>query len=280
MTGSSPANGDFLDFGLIAAAGDAGYRKKLLIGAAAAGFNGGRSKITIAPDGGFRAVGVSTAPTLIDWITSSSTLNTFVSSGAFTSRFSSFTHMDADGVQLSGTGPYALAASTFDYAGGGIASTSTLFTLNGVTPSTINVVGVTFGNNGTAGAKYNYTVAGSSVGLRWANYNYDGSLAGDLNERNDTSSKISWDGIYCSTLTSIHSGGWNQPETWDYGVIPSSCKSVVIAAGHTVVLDADLNYASSTTLNGTLNFSTVVPSTLTILSGSLTVNSWAACSRV
>ncbi len=69
-----------------------------------------------------------------------------------------------------------------------------MLTLNGVTESSMNVVGVTFGSNSTSGGKYNYTVAGSSVGLRWSHYSYSGGLTGDTKESNDTSNKLSWDG--------------------------------------------------------------------------------------
>src|SRR5262249_26125188 len=93
--GGSAASGDLLNFGLIAASKDSNVQKQLRFGQAASGFNSGRSKVEIASGGGFHAVGVSSAPTLIDWMASGGTYYTFVDSGVFTVQFASFTHMES-----------------------------------------------------------------------------------------------------------------------------------------------------------------------------------------
>src|SRR5439155_9302242 len=159
ITNSAPALGDVIDFVLIAASSDTNRQKKLYFGASASGFHNARSKITIAPGAGFHAVGQSATanPTLIDWLDSSSTYYTFVDSGAFTVQYASFTHMDESGIQLWNSGPFSINNSTFDYVGSGSVSTGTLFTLNGVTQSTITLTDVTYGSNGAASPKYNYT---------------------------------------------------------------------------------------------------------------------------
>src|SRR5205085_2159255 len=100
--------------------------------------------------------------------------------------------MDESGIQLNGSGPFSINNSTFDYAGSGTVSTSTLLTLNGVTNSTKTLIDVTYGTNGVGLPKYNYTLLGTNTGLQWANGGYSGALAGDSNERNDTANQITW----------------------------------------------------------------------------------------
>lgn len=255
-------------------AGDQFVQKKLLFGPSASSFDNGRSKITLDNKSSFHAVGVSTAPTLISWINSSATYYTFVDSGVFTVEFASFTNMDENGIQLSGTGAFSINDSTFDATGAqtGV-STATLFTLNGVTQSTINVVGVTYGSSGAAATKYNYTILGSSTGLSWTNYSYSGGLTGNGNEQSDPGSKINWSGTYCSTITAISSGSWSSASTWDVGLVPTSCNLVVIPAAKTVTVDILSATASTVTINGTLAFSRSSSSTLTMVGGNMTVNS-------
>src|SRR5439155_9710404 len=155
-------------------------------------FNDGRSKITMAPGGGLKLLGTSANPTLMTWLNSSSTYYTFVDSGAFTVNYASMTYMDESGIQLNGSGPFSLNNSTFDYVGRGVASTSTLLTLNGVTQSTISLYGITYGNSLTNTTNYNYTILGSSTGLSWTNYSYTGALTGDDKERSDPGNHINW----------------------------------------------------------------------------------------
>src|SRR5262249_791405 len=124
---------------------------------------------------------------------SGSTYYSFVDSGTFTVQYASFTFMDENGIQLSNNGPFSINDSTFDN-GGSLAgvSTGTLFTLNGVTQSTVTLTNVAYGNSGTASFKYNYAIYGSSTGLFWQNNSYVGSLGGDAHEFNDTSNLIRW----------------------------------------------------------------------------------------
>src|SRR6185437_14880031 len=130
--------------------------------------------IEIDSSGGFHAVGVSTAPTLITMLPGAGTYYTFVDSGAFTVQYASFTNFDENGIWLSGSGPFSVNNSTFDYAGSGMSSTSTLMSLSGVTNSTITLVDVTYGNSRTNSKNYNYTIYGSSAGLSWTNQQFSG----------------------------------------------------------------------------------------------------------
>jgi hypothetical protein len=190
--GGSITSGDVLDFGLIAASSGTNVQKKLQFGPTAGTYNNGRSKIEVASGAGFHAVAVSTAPTLIDMLPGSGTYYTFVDAGVFTVQYTSFTNMDENGIQLSNSGPFSILNSTFDYIGNGVVSTSTLFSLNGVTNSTITLTDVTYGNSRSNGTNYNYTISGSSTGLYWTNQQYSGVLAGDAHEQNDTGNHIVW----------------------------------------------------------------------------------------
>src|SRR6185295_9458615 len=116
-----------------------------------------------APNAGFSAVGDPAYPTTITML-GGSTYYTFVDSGVFTVSYASFTNMDESGIQLNGSGPFAINNSTFDYSGGGLVSTSTLFTLNGVTQSTMTLTDVTYGDSRFNTYNYNYTILGSSQG--------------------------------------------------------------------------------------------------------------------
>ena len=267
--------GDSLNFATLAASSDLNQQKKLQFAAiTGSGFNNGRSKIEIGNTSGFHAVGVSTAPTSITMLTSGGTYYTFVDSGAFTVDFASMTNMDESGVQLwYSSGVFSINNSTFDYSGSGIVSTSTLFTLNSVTQSTITLVGVTYGSSRANTKNYNYTISGSSTGLSWTNESYTGALTGPSHERNDTAGLIHWSGTDCSTITSVQNGGWSVGSTWNIGIVPTSCNPVVIASGTTVTLDSGLATASTTTINGYLQASRVANSTLTVVGGNIYVNS-------
>ena len=56
-----------------------------------------------------------------------------------------------------------------------------------------------------------------------------------------------------ATVTSVATGGWSSPATWDTGV-PVSTDDVVIAAGTTVTIDATPITVNSLTVNGTLQY--------------------------
>src|SRR5205807_1362371 len=124
-TGGTINAGDKLDFATLAASNDATAQKKLLFANTGTALNNGRSKITIAAGAGFHAVGVSTAPTLIDMMASGGTYYTFVDSGAFTISFATIADADENGVWLAGSGGVSMSNSVFNYAGNGASSTST-----------------------------------------------------------------------------------------------------------------------------------------------------------
>ncbi|MFY8159867.1 MAG: hypothetical protein ACOVNU_00930, partial [Candidatus Kapaibacteriota bacterium] len=47
-----------------------------------------------------------------------------------------------------------------------------------------------------------------------------------------------------ATITSAASGNWNAGATWVGGVVPSNTDDVIIASGHTVVVNLDLTQAN------------------------------------
>ena len=234
-----------------------------------------RSKIEIASGAGFHAVGqsVSANPTLIDMMPGGGTYYTFVDSGAFTIQYASMTNMDESGVQIYfSSGVFSINDSTFDYSGNGIVSTSTFFTLNGVTQSTITLFDVTYGSSRANTHNYNYNILGSSVGLHWINQQYSGTLTGANHTQDDTTQlHILWEPVGCSTITSIVNGNWSSTNTWDAGFVPTSCNPVYIISGTTVTLDTNA-VASTVTITGQLSASRVVSSTLTQTGGNLYVN--------
>src|SRR5205085_2467320 len=100
------------------------------------------------------------------------------------------------------SGPWSINNSTFDYAGSSsLIAQSSLLTLSGITQSTLTLTDITYGNNGTATTKYNYSISGSSTGLQWTNKNYSGANVGDAHERSDPDNHIVWGAVDCSTLT-------------------------------------------------------------------------------
>ncbi|MEI7528064.1 MAG: kelch repeat-containing protein [Elusimicrobiota bacterium] len=157
--------GDMLDFVTLAASDDIGVRKKLLFGPAASTYNNGHSKLEVALAGGIvlRGKDDGTAHTLIDWLGAGSTYYTFVDSGAFTAEHSSFTHMDQDGIQLSGSAEVAISSSTFDFLGvaAGISAYITARSL--ATGATF--YDVTFGPSDGYTSAYNVRVDGSDAFL-------------------------------------------------------------------------------------------------------------------
>ena len=189
--------GDLLDFVTIAASSDSFTQKNLLMGpssvtGSAWNNNTGRSRIQIAIGAGFHAVGISTAPTLIDMLASGSTYFTFVDSGAFTISYSSISHTDENGIQLLGSGGIVMSSSTFDRAGSGTSHAwSTYMTVNSLT-STAVFPGMTFNNSLSLLNLYNITVSGSDAGLSWVFYIANGPWIGDGHEQNDVNNKIRW----------------------------------------------------------------------------------------
>ncbi len=81
------------------------------------------------------------------------------------------------------------------------------------------------------------------------------------------------------TCTSTGNGNWLDTGTWDAGCggnIPQAGDDVVIASGHTVVVNTDTAALNSLTVNGTLSFdktgagrAVAVTSDLTVVSGGI-----------
>jgi hypothetical protein len=55
------------------------------------------------------------------------------------------------------------------------------------------------------------------------------------------------------TVTSVNSGNWSSPTTWDCNCVPTSIDNVVIDTPHTVTVDA-ASQAKSINLKGVLNY--------------------------
>jgi len=62
---------------------------------------------------------------------------------------------------------------------------------------------------------------------------------------------------FAATVTSVASGGWSNPATWDTGV-PAPTDDVVIGAGTAVTIDTTPITVNSLLVNGTLQYDTVV----------------------
>ena len=73
-------------------------------------------------------------------------------------------------------------------------------------------------------------------------------------------------------ITSVKSGPWSDPTTWNSGTVPTSTEAVTIATGHNVVLDIMNAVSSTATINGRLMASRVVSSSWTLVGGDINVN--------
>ena len=132
---------------------------------------------------------------------------------------------------------------------------------------------MTYGNSRANTHNFNYNIIGSDTGLQWTNQQYSGTLTGAANTEDDTTQQhILWEPVGCNTFTSIASSSWSLTSTWNSGIVPTSCNPVVIAAGTTVMVDISSATASSTTINGDLQFSRTNSSTFTVIGGSVSVN--------
>ncbi|MCX8079893.1 MAG: T9SS type A sorting domain-containing protein [Bacteroidia bacterium] len=76
-----------------------------------------------------------------------------------------------------------------------------------------------------------------------------------------------------TTVTSIASGGWNNPANWSSGTVPTSDNDVVIAAGHTIQVDCNIARCQNLTINGMLTYSSVSTSQLMHVMGNASVAS-------
>jgi hypothetical protein len=116
----------------------------------------------------------------------------------------------------------------------------------------------------------------SVVHLRWIYYEIGTTGSRDA---------ISLDEISVSSsalITSAQSGPWNSTTTWVGGVVPTSSQSVIIAASHTVTVDAAVtrNAGTTTTINSTGTLATGFTYTnngTTTVNGTFQLNSggWA-----
>ena len=172
---------------------DANTPKALYFGPANANFNSGRSVIEIDSTGGFEAIGVSTAPTLIGMLPGSGTYYTFVDSGVFTVQYSSFTDMDESGIQLWNSGPFAINHSTFDYLG-----SAPIQRRNTVHIKWHHAIDHHAGRcdlwrqRRRAHQPLQLHDLGVEPGLYWINTQYSGGLAGNAYEQNDPGHHIQW----------------------------------------------------------------------------------------
>src|SRR5439155_25169823 len=75
----------------------------------------------------------------------------------------------------------------------------------------------------------------------------------------------------CATATSVASSSWSLTTTWDTGFVPINCTPVVIAGGTAVTLDISTATASTTTINGTLQYKRSGDNELTLVGGNMDV---------
>ncbi|MBI4057584.1 MAG: right-handed parallel beta-helix repeat-containing protein [Elusimicrobia bacterium] len=199
--GSSPQNGDFMDFVLIASSKDALRQKKLLIGSSPFNSNRttNRSKLIIDPSAGFSLKGGisiklgTETPSLMDRLDSSSAYYTFVDSGALTLNMANISNADENGIQLSGSGGISMFSTTFDLAGQGNSLFSTYITAkNLISQATLDKVSFNTPQNWPQSTVlYNIRVPQNEAGLSWLVTNWSGSRGGPIYE-SDPYNKISW----------------------------------------------------------------------------------------
>lgn len=110
--------------------------------------------------------------------------------------------------------------------------------------------GATYTQAGTANVgttTYNATGLTPSTSYTWRVYAIsEGGISTNL------------DGVQATTppgtYTSIATGNWNSPATWDAGSVPNSFDSAVISAGNTVTIDATGLSINNLSVEGTLNY--------------------------
>jgi hypothetical protein len=73
------------------------------------------------------------------------------------------------------------------------------------------------------------------------------------------------------TFTSIVTGNWNSPSTWDANAVPTSVDNAIVSTGHTVTADLVTTSCNNLTVNGTLAYATAC--TNLAVAGNLTVAS-------
>ncbi|MFH1725254.1 MAG: fibronectin type III domain-containing protein, partial [Elusimicrobiota bacterium] len=266
--GGSAVEGDRVDFALIAASQDQNARKRLLFGPAADGFHEGRSKLAVAADAGVVLQGAETIHTLVDMLPGG-TYYTFVDSGAFTAMFSSFTNMDPGGIQLSGSAGVFISSSVFDYLGFAAGTNAYITARDLASDIWLDNVGFLLSRSSHGfDSMYNVRVEGTDSSLRWRLKTGGTPLWGEDFDY-DPNAKVAW--INCSAIASVQSGDWSDNLTWDQAFEPTECNATTVSAGHTVTVDRTDAIAAMTTVRGTLSFSRVAHSSLTIVGGDVTV---------
>lgn len=271
--GPAPVEGDRIGFLLTAASPDAGVQKRLTFGGMGP-LPGYPSKLTIGPNAGFEAVGAPGAHAIIDAsLAAGSTYFKMLSSGTFTVKYASFTNMHGDGIWLAGNKGVTIEDTVFDKPGF-VNQKNFFLTASDLTSST-QLARVTFDQTATAPAgaftTYNVRALGGVSNLRWTfPQPSNGTYWGSSFEDDPVPNHIAW--MDCSALSSWASGAWSDPAVWDGGYPPTSCNGVNISPNDVVTVDISSAVASTTTVLGRLSFSRVVPSTLTIVTGDLSVN--------
>jgi hypothetical protein len=74
-----------------------------------------------------------------------------------------------------------------------------------------------------------------------------------------------------SNFTSVASGNWTSPSTWDSNSVPTNSDNAIIAATHSVIIDANNLSINDLSISGTLNYGTAA--TGFEIKGNLLVNS-------
>ncbi|MBI4056572.1 MAG: right-handed parallel beta-helix repeat-containing protein [Elusimicrobia bacterium] len=267
VQGGSPQEGDLIHFVLIAGSKDENRQKKLLVGPSSPSVNGGRSKLTIDPNGEFRMVGSTSLPSIMDRIDGSSPYYTFVNSGAITLSYAQINNTDEKGLQISGSGVVSVDHATFDFAGQDGSGVSSYITARDLT-SQATLKAIQFNNSRPNTTLYNIQVLGNDSGLDWTIRGYGGPKAGPQFSYPPNTSKIKWD----PTVESAHSGLWSDPGTWLGGLVPDGLRPVQVSAGHVVTVNNTQASAGPVNIYGTLSFSRTVSSQLTLTGGDIVVH--------
>lgn len=187
--GPSPATDDRLAFALMAGSRDAGVQKKLFFGDVSASFNGGKSRLTVAPGAGVSLQGTPAAPTLVDRLGSNP--YTWISSGAAILHNARVWNADLGGLQLSGSGGVDISSSSFDFMGVTAGQPNAYITARDLV-SNATFYNTAFGvSNSTASAAgaFAVRVLGADAGLDWFFWGH----AGGLNDTDsDPNGRVDW----------------------------------------------------------------------------------------
>ncbi|MDX6770622.1 MAG: G8 domain-containing protein [Elusimicrobiota bacterium] len=196
LTATTPQDGDLVAWAVIAAAPDAGTRKRLLVGPVKSIYNSGRSRIVVAPGATFELAGAPGQPAVLASLVPGSTdYFMFQASGTFSAQDAAISDLDGTGLHFSGTAGVSLSSVTFDYLGVTAGQTASFITANGLTSSATfqSVAFLTSRATTTAAAAYNVRVIGADAGLNWL---FRGDPAGIWGESYDLDAggRVAWDG--------------------------------------------------------------------------------------